>query len=182
MIAAEELLSHLNAKNQSWSLPIQGNRTTLDPSHIAAAIGMIRAPDGAKYLARVRYAGQIEIAGKATYELFTIFNSKYQYVKQKKHYRSGIFTDMSCMAVREYVISERCKSCHGTCSAIIDAKKVDCPTCYGLGVILGITEARSANLGIPRSTWHKSGWARIYGEMLDTLSKWDRQICCGLHL
>ena len=178
----EELLSRLNAKTQSYAIQVQGARTTFDPFHIAAAIGMAKAPEGAKYLARVRYAGQIENASKVTYELFTTINIKYHDRKQKKSYRSGLFTDMAMLAVKEYVISDICKSCHGAGSAIIDSKKVDCPSCYGLGIVLGLNQARSANLGINRATWHKSGWARIYGEMLDTLAKWDRDICLRLRL
>lgn len=181
-VNAEELISRLNAKTQSYSPSVQGSHTTLDPSHVAGAIGLIKAPEGAKYMARVRYAGQVELAGKASYELFSIFNRKYEGLKQKRSYRSGLFTDMACMAIHEYTTAEICKTCNGGGSGFIDHRKVSCPDCYGLGVRLGVTQARAANLGIPRSTWHKSGWARIYGEMLDLLAKWDAVVCANLRL
>ena len=183
---AEELISRLNAKTQSYSIQIQGNRNTLTPSDIAAAIGLARAPEAAKYLARVRYAGQLELSSKVTYALFDIINKKYHPHTKRKSYKSGLLTDMAMLAVGEYVQSDRCKSCRGVGERLIDHQKVLCPDCEGVGITLKHDEPRSVKLGLVRSTWNQSGkftsWSKIYREMLYILGNWDRKICNQIRL
>lgn len=172
-----ELMARLNPKSNmpDSDFPFGSGKSIpiFTDQDIAAAMGMAHIPEGARYLARLKYAQQAHLARDAAVSLYMTMMDRGldDWIKTKTH-RSGLILDMAKLAVAEYVGSHICPMCNGVKSVEVDAKIVECVECVGTGIKPWSLRSRSAFVGMNHMTWMRI-WDDRLKTFLDQLALWD---------
>lgn len=175
-MATAELLARLNARVNSLEGMPPGGGPALTEHDIATALGMSKLPEGARYLVRLKWAGQTEYISDVSACLYRHasdiidFDS---YIRRKSH-RPCLIRDMSKMAIVEYCQAGICKGCNGLKDVPTEAGKyIKCPVCGGAGIRpFRRLELVMDYLKISHATFYR-GWDDLYRDMLDILGRWD---------
>ncbi|GEM_PF-5403738 len=170
-----EVLARLNPDSNMPNGVLGGGLLELPEQDIAAALGDRTIPDGARYLARVKYAGQENYYCDLAVSLYTAIMDKHGKVWMAcNSHRPGLILDLAKLAALDYCHIDTCPACHGVAERMIGAKCMVCPDCRGTGVRATSDETRAEMLGLPLPAWERI-WRPRLGSMHAVLRGWDEQ-------
>lgn len=177
-MSSAELLAKLNPHGQRFTRAEDGTRMVLTGYDVAAALGMARIPDGAKHLARLKWAKQATSAKPVAVALLawwlTQEHGKDERYLNRRSYKLGLLMALCQMSVTEYSIAPVCPRCQGTRINVTDEGQVqDCPRCHGFGIVpTNRQHLVRTMLPIPLRTFY-TGWDDLYGELIQVLEGWE---------
>lgn len=177
---AAEVLARLNPESNMPDGVLGGGSASLSEHDIAAALGDPAIPDGARYLARIKYAGQAGYYRDLAVSLYTTVmeNEGKAWMTAPSH-RPGLILELAKFAALDYCHINVCSACNGIAERSIGHKRVVCPDCRGTGVRVMTEEMRAQMLEISFVTWERI-WRSRLGAMHAVLRGWEEKVVSAL--
>ena len=183
MVSTAAAVARLNPKTQDFERTTGGEYLRgVDVAHV---LGCLK-DDGARYLARVKWAHQPEYLVPLELELLRWLSQKA--MRQNWRVKPGRLERMTMLALREMHIvrevgaryepgREVCYRCRGTKQVYSRRhnKWFDCDLCVGTGVMQWTENRRAGACDIHHQSW-ASWWSRRYDSVQDKLRAWESDI------
>lgn len=170
------LLARLNPANCNMDRISGGSAPEITDHDIAAALGLCKMPDPARYLVRAKWAKQDDAIRPLHIYLYQAVMAEDgdSWIKLRSH-RPGLVLDLTRLATHEYCRADICSSCNGTKEAVIGGRVVACHTCRGSGVTgrQDSDRRRASELGLAWATYQRI-WSVLFGRCYEVMADWER--------